>query len=329
MKNKLKEISGFFKVEKIRNDKRIIVFALCFLIATVLWFLNALSKDYSTTITYPVKYVSAPSNQFLANKPPAELDLKVDAHGFTLLRYKLSLSFSPIILNLSTITDELNQGSRGYMVNTNSLIRRISDQISSEISINDIEPNFIQIKLDSLKTKLVPVKTNYKLSFKPQFYLKEPVSVCPEQIKITGPSAILDTLVFLRTEQILFEELNSDQENSIEILHPENTTIIPKKITIKILVEKFTEKELKIPIQIQNIPENVKVKLFPSEIKLTFLVGLSEFENIRPADFKVFVDYAAINSTTENLDVYIDSHPSLVQIQRFLPENVEFLIETN
>ena len=39
---------------------------MCLLIATVLWFLNALSKDYSTTIAYPVKYIDAPKNQFLA-----------------------------------------------------------------------------------------------------------------------------------------------------------------------------------------------------------------------------------------------------------------------
>jgi len=329
MKKKLKEISGFFKVEKFKNDKRVIVFSVCFLIATVLWFLNALSKDYSTTISYPVKYVSAPVNQFLSNEPPAKLFLKVNAHGFTLLRYKLSLSFSPVILNLTTITKNLDQDSQGYMVNTNSLIGRISDQISSEISVNDIDPDFIRLKLDSLVTKLVPIKPIYELSFKPQSDLKEPVSITPEQVKITGSASVLDTIHFLRTKKKIFEKLDSGGEYSVEILHPENTTINQKKVTIQIRVEKFTEKELRIPIQVQNKPENVNIKLFPSEIKLTFLVGLSRFEDITSADFKIFVDYKTITSTNENLKVYIQTYPSFVQSQRFSPENVEYLIETN
>jgi hypothetical protein len=329
MKKNLKKISGYFKVEKLRNDKRVIVFAVCLLIATVLWFLNALSKDYSATISYRVKYVSAPTNQFLSNEPPSKLDLKVDAHGFTLLRHKLNLSFSPIVLNLTTITNNLNQNSGGYMVNTSTLIRRISDQISNEISINSIEPTYLQIRLDSLLTKFVPVKPNFELTFKPQFNLREPVSVLPKQVKITGPAAELDTIYFLRTEKILFDKLDSDIKKSMEILYPENTSINPKKVSIQIPVEKFTEKELSVPIQIKNIPENVKIKLFPSKIKLTFLVGLSEFENITSANFQVFVDYETINSDNENLKVYIETKPSFIQIQRFSPENVEYLIETN
>ena len=100
MKIKLSEITGYFKIERLKNDKQIVVFLVCLLIATALWFLNALSKDYSTTISYPVKFVNPPSNQFVSNKLPQKFELQVEAHGFTLLRHKLSLSFSPIVINL-------------------------------------------------------------------------------------------------------------------------------------------------------------------------------------------------------------------------------------
>ncbi|HYQ59128.1 MAG TPA: hypothetical protein VEP89_17420, partial [Draconibacterium sp.] len=107
MKKNIEKISSYLKVEQLKNDKRVVVFLVCVFIATVLWFLNALEKDYTTTISYPVRYVSPPDHQFLANKPPEKLDLKVDAHGFTLLRHKLSFAYSPIILNLTNITRNL------------------------------------------------------------------------------------------------------------------------------------------------------------------------------------------------------------------------------
>ncbi len=329
MKEQLSKISGYFKIEKLKNDKRIIVFAVCLLIATTLWFLNALSKDYSTTISYPVKYINPPARQFLASQPPNKFELKVNAHGFTLLRHKLSLSFSPIVLNLTNITRNIEPNSNGYQIDTNALTRRISDQVSSEITIINILPDAFYIKLDSLITKMVPLKTNIEYNFKPQFNLKEPVTIKPNQIQITGPGTVLDTIYYLTTDYKKFDNLDADIIKTLKISHPEKITIKPEKAELNILVEKFTEKEIKIPIQVRNLPANKNLKLFPSEIKLTVLIGLSEFDLINAAKFEVIVDYNNIKADVENLEISIDKKPAGVQILKFTPLNVEFLIETN
>jgi len=329
MNKKLTNILGYFNIEKIKNDKRIIVFLFCLIIATTLWFLNTLSNDFTTTISYPVKYINPPSNQFLSNQPPLKLDVKVKAHGFTLLRNKLNFSFSPIILNLTNITNEIEPSPNGFRINTNAIIRQISDQVSNEITINSIQPEIFYVKLDSLKTKIVPLKTDLELSFKPQFNLKEPVILNPEQIKITGPAEILDTIFLLNTERRAFNKLDADTDITMEIVHPENTTIKPGNCVVKILVEKFTEKEILIPIQIINKPESTNIKLFPAEIKLTILVGLSEFEEIDASKFEVFIDFENINTENKNLEFTVQSTLQNIQILRTTPASVEYLIETN
>ena len=330
MKKKLSDIVKYLQLEKLKNDKQIVAFLVCLLIATVLWFLNALSKDYTATISYPVKYVNPPSNRFLSNTPPDKFDLKVEAHGFTLLRHKLSLSFSPIVLNLNAITREEKSNSRSYNIRTENLVRRISDQISKEITISEIRPEFITLVLDSLITKKVPVKLNVKTEFKPQFYLKEPLSASPDSVEITGPATILDTVFSLKTEPKTFERLDAQTERQVGLLHPDKTATSPDKIMVKIPVERFTEKELKIPVEVRNKPPKVNIKLFPSEIKVSFLVGLSEFESITSADFKAYVDYETIiNSHSEELNVKIDSKPSYIQMLKISPTTVEYLIETD
>jgi hypothetical protein len=330
MKNKLSDISKYIKLEKIKNDKQIVAFLVCLLIATVLWFLNALSKDYTATVSYPVKYVNPPSHRFLSNTPPDKFDLKVEAHGFTLLRHKLSLSFSPIILNLSAVTRNVESNSGSYTIRTEDLIRRIADQVSKEITISEIRPEFITLVLDSLITKKVPVKLNIKTEFKPQFYLKEPLSASPDSVKITGPATILDTIWSLKTEQKTFERLDAQIERPVDLLHPGKTNISPEKVIIKVPVERFTEKELKIPVEVRNKPKNVNIKLFPSEVKIFFLVGLSEFESITTADFKAYVDYETIIlNNSEELEVKIDTKPTYIQMQRISPGTVEYLIETD
>ncbi len=305
------------------------VFLVCLFIASSLWFLNALSKDYTTTITYPVKYINPPSNQFLSNQPPSQIDLIVYAHGFTLLRNKLNFSFSPIILNLSNITQNIEPSSNGFRINTNNFIREISYQVSSEITINNIQPEVFYVVLDSLKTKLVPLKTDLELSFKPQFNLKKPVILNPEQVEITGPAAVLDTIFFLSTEKKNIDKLDAEISLTLEIIHPENTTIKPEKTEVKIPVEKFTEKELVIPIKIKNNSDTFNIKLFPSEIKLAVLVGLSAFEELDASKFEVFIDYNNIKPEVKNLEVIVQSTIPNIKVLRITPASVEYLIETN
>ncbi len=329
MNKNLQNIPGYFKIDKLKNDRQLIVFLVCLLIASALWFLNALSKDYSTTVSYPVKYVNPPKNEFLANELPDKLDLKVDAHGFTLLRHKLSLSFSPIVLNLSNITKDVNPVADIYTVNSKSLIRRISEQVSNEITITDIQPEVLKILFDSLKSKSVPVKSDITIDFKPQYKLKAPVYATPENVKITGPSIILDSIDTIRTDVKTFSKVDANLERMVDLIAPEKTSVMPPKVKINIEVEKFTEKELTIPIQIKNKPDNVSVKLFPSEVKVVFTVGLSEFDKIKPSDFEASVDFNSAEKGSDNIVVTIDKKPEVNQLVRFSPERVEFLIETN
>lgn len=329
MNKSINKLPGYLRIEKIRNDKRIIAYLVCVLIATALWFLNALSKDYSTTVSYPVKYVSPPSRQFLANQPPAKLDLKVEAHGFTLLRHKLNLSFSPIVLNLTNITKGVQPESGTYQIPSSSLLRRVSSQVSNEINIQEILPEVIPIVLDSLKTKTVPVQANINIEFRPQYNLQKPYQISPRQVKITGPSGIIDTIGSLQLDKLTLKELDRNMATNVKVLYPDKTEVEPTKVLVTIEVEKYTEKEIKIPLIVKNKPDSVSVKLFPSEIKVTCLVGLSEFEDVNAKDFSATVDFDMINNDIKNLNVRLEQKSSFIQIVRFSPETVEYLIETD
>jgi len=80
------------EIRAIRNGKAF-VFLACLALASFLWFLNALEKRYTDHIIIPVRYINLPKNKDLTGKLPEKLDLTVDAFGYTLLQYKLSLAF--------------------------------------------------------------------------------------------------------------------------------------------------------------------------------------------------------------------------------------------
>jgi len=265
---------------------------------------------------------------FLTSHPPAKFQFKVDAHGFSLLRHKLALSSSPVVLDLTSIREEEDGTKNIITVPTQNLIGRISDQVSSEITITDVIPQVLTLIFDSLATKTVPVEANFLTEFKSQFYQKGAITATPESIQISGPTSTLDTIQSLKTEYTEIKNIDSDIEKTVRITHPENIKISKEKITIQIPVERFTEKKISLPIQVKNKPEETNIKLFPSEVKVSFLVGMSDYENITAADFRVFVDYNEADYDTETLEINIETKPPFIQMLRISPNAVEFLVET-
>ena len=327
MKKRVLKILEHFNLEKIKNDRRVVVFAVCLFIATALWFLNALGKNYTTSLFYSVKYINPPEDLFLTSSPPSRFELKVEAHGFTLLRHKLALSTSPIILNLNTLRQNSESNGGVISIRTQSLIPRISDQVSNEITISDINPQTITLFFDSLTTKSLPVKPDLNIQFKPQYYRKGAIRINPEHLKISGPSSLLDTMSFLSTEKISLNDLSAYIEKRVRVNHPENTRISQETVLVEIPVEQFTEKTFKVPVQVKNEPSGVSIKLFPSEVNVSFLVGLSEYENVTPADFKTLVDYQQADYDSETLDISVEEQPPFIQMLRIMPQEVDFLIE--
>lgn len=328
MNTNISRVSEYFNVRKIRNNNRAVVFLICLTIATTLWFLNALSKNYSAEVSYPVKFINSPANHFIAEKTPTKLDLEIDGQGFTLLRIKM-LPLSPIEIDVDNITKNLDSNSETYKVASSNLVPQITEQLSSDIKITKIYPEVLSIVLDSISTKTIPVELDVNIDFEPQFNLKSPVSTIPKEVKITGPTILLRKISVLKTKVNIMNKINSSIKQEIELIHPDNTTISPEKVSLLIEVEKYTEKELKIPIEILHKPENTQIKLFPSEIKVVFTVGLSRFENIKISDFGASVDYNSIVKDVNNLSVSLYKKPGFIQDLRFVPERVEFLIERN
>jgi len=287
-----------------------------------------LGKDYTAIVSYPVKYINPPANQFLADKTPVKLDLTISGQGFTLLRFKL-LSFSHIVLDVAEITKNQVSNSGTYTVLSKNLITEISKQLSDEVKISEVNPEILDIILDSLITKTVPVELDLNVEFVPQFNLKNPISTNPAKVEITGPTIVLEKISAVKTKVNIINKLETSVQQEIELIHPEKTTISPEKVTLSIDVEKYTEKELKIPVEIINKPDKVRMKIFPSEVKVLFTVGLSRFENIKSSDFGASVEYNSIVKDVNNLNITLYKKPEFIQGVRFYPEKVEFLIETN
>ncbi len=262
---------------KFLSDKKLTTIIICILISTALWFLNALGKTYTTSIFYAVRYINMPENKVLSNDPPSKLELKVTAPGFTIFSYRILMAYSPIVLNLSEVTKNSKPTPDGYLVRTESLIRNISSQMSKDITLTSIDPDYLTFRFDSLLTRTVEIKPVLETNFRQQFNIAGPVRVMPGKVQVKGIRETIDTIKYVLTEKKTFTMLNKTVESKLDLIAPPNTKIQPQTVNIEIPVEEFTEKEILVPVTITNNPPNLGIKQQPLTFQIdtdTFAIGI-------------------------------------------------------
>ncbi|MCX6240110.1 MAG: YbbR-like domain-containing protein [Bacteroidia bacterium] len=316
------------EINAIRNGKAF-VFLVCLVLASFLWFLNALEKHYTDHITVPVRYINLPKNKDLTGKLPAKFDLTVDAYGYTLLRHKLSLAFSPILLDVNELTNNYLESKfmSKYTISTNGHKEEIAKQISSEIEIISIRPDSISFNVSNVIEKLIKVQPVVDVTFAREFILQKSPVVTPDTILVRGTQEILDTLRYINTRPVEMKDLSHTVERDVDlVLLPELKSEI-SEVTVQIVVEQYTEVKFEVPILIINQPDSLLIKTFPSKVKVSCRVGLSQYNKLNNNSFRAVVDYSHRSGVLSKLKVILDRVPETVLSVDYFPKEVEYIIE--
>ena len=298
-----------------------------FLIASFLfWLLANLSKEYITTINYYVDYKKLAQNKIFEEEPVQEIPIRVKATGFKLL----SANFSKRTIDL--LVDKLKTKSNGmnYFL-PNQQAGLIQKQLYSGLRLDRVLTDTIDLHLGILATKKVPVIANNQINFELGYDFATPIHTIPDSITVSGPDAQLSVIKSVDTKSIVFENLSESQIINIGLEVPsdnEKVKISHNVVEVVIDVDKFTEGSFYIPFEIENLPFGTKINTFPKNVKLTYKVGLNNFNKITPESFKVICDYrASKENDLSYLIPKIEMKPSLVKSARISPNKIDFLIQ--
>ena len=203
---KTKIISYIRQHRKIPLQQNVATYGVCLVIATALWFLNALNKTYVTEISYPVKYTDFPKGKLLVSELPEEMTLEIKAHGFALLRYKISTAFQPIVFNVNSYSNGVIEKNDllSFTVTTAEVKERINSQLNQDIELLNIKPESVTFEFSRFQTKTVPVIPQVTYTLKHQYILRKDITVTPDSLRIEGPASIVDTLRAIYTKPVKY-----------------------------------------------------------------------------------------------------------------------------
>ena len=121
--------------------------------------------------------------------------------------------------------------------------------------------------------------------------------------------------------------LNSNFSGKIPILeHDKKLNYSDDYVNLKLMIDLFSEKKLSIPISVSNFPDNKVLKLFPSEVELSFSSSIGDLKNINSLDFLVGFNYDSIVKGEKTAKVKLLKAPNEAKNIRLNPNKVFFLI---
>lgn len=304
-------------------------YLVCVAIATGFWFLNALSKSYTVKIIAPVEYYNLPNNKTLANNLPDKFEMTIRSHGFTILRRKLIFLLGPLSFNVNEMTNSrmLDNKKTSFAFPTRQFLTELSYQLSNDIEIVSMTPDTLFFRFGQMAQIRKPLKPVVNVNLKKQFQISGEITTEPNTIVVNGPQSILDTLRYVYTKAMEFSATDESIRVTAEISPLKELFFDPKSVELVVPVEEYTEAQQTVQVMLTDTPDNIKVKLFPARVKVTFLVGLSRFSEIHPEDFKLTVSYADIEAGQQRLRIKSVSAPAFLYDVKITPEEIEYLIE--
>lgn len=315
------------KDEKFRQ--KLSIFLVCLVISIIIWFTIKLSDEYDTLIQIPVIYTQIPANKILTYTSDSILQVGIFDKGSNILKRLLPHEIIPIPISLRFLPLYLKGDDFQGIVTPSLLINEIEREENLLGKIISIKPDTIYLNFENGKTRKVPVKANFNLTFDKEFMQYSPAVFTPDSVTVKGPVEKLNHIDFASLGEIKLDKLGQNYEGEKSFAKDSinrNLTFYPDKVRFSIAVEKFTEAEAEVPLKIIN-SHGLKVKTFPDKVKVFYTVALKDYPKVEPGMIFAVADISQVNLLEEDkIDVSMESYPSFIRINKIEPDQVEFII---
>lgn len=302
------------------------MFSVFLLISLLIWLLNALSKNYVTNIEYPLVYSDFPEEKVFVGEMPGNLNLRVNAHGYAILRYKTFGKSDPIQFKISAFNlSRPDDDSSGAYILTRYLRDQVALQLPAEIQLLEIRPDTLHFRFAEKVTRKFRIRPDIAYQVEKQFTVKDGIHLEPDSVEVTGPDVILDTMRYVFTVRTDLGMLSKDYSGRLKLKKTGDLEYEFSKVNCRIELERYTEVQFSIPIEVLNLPDSISLQTFPSRVQLTCNVGLSKYDRMEASPVRAVVDYSEITEKTNLLDVKLQNIPVYLISYEYYPKTVEFL----
>jgi len=262
------------------------------LLAFLLWFHVATDKTFQYETNLELTQIGLNDELSLSAPPPDEFRIIVSATGKRLLRSDWKKA------GLRLMIDRSRPGRAKINFDQDNLTLVKSDNIEL---INIISPRDIILEFDRKIQKEVPVSSTVTVIPDQGFVISKPDSLVPNQVTITGPRKLLNSVRFIETVPDSVAGIRNNLSMRVPLVYPDiyGLEIFPDTISYIVNVSPIKTRVFSnISIQMINKPSQTDSALLIQPDKLEIRIGGIPFivDSLKPDIFSATVNYTEFDS---------------------------------
>lgn len=309
--------NGLYK----RKVKIFLIFLTCSFLA---WLVSRLSETYTQNSSFDLVYTNAPDSLKIVGVSKERIDIQVRARGFQFLRFNFKRK--KVNIDLS----EINHDQTRYFIPGLVYKRQIEQQLYGTMTLLEIDNDTLFFDFYKLYTREVPVQPDVDIHLGQNYLMDGGLVVNPPTIIIKGPKEEISKIDHLTTQKTELDDVTDTFNNVIPLRKPkglENTSFSSPTVTISGEVFRFSEKIVKVPVEVVNLPDGTEVKTFPNTIAVLCKGRIENLKNLAVSDFKIIADFGTARENSQYLDVKLSQIPENIHSSQLMENQVEFILK--
>ena len=280
---------------------------LCVFAATIFWLFNSLNKDYTTNVTFPVRFEYDEENYIPVKPLPAGVRINVTGMGWDLFRRSLGFNIPPLVIPLERPSDIKKivaiPALFAYQVERLDINFVVSDTF--RIAIEPKSNRWISLQLDPSSIHLE----------KDYIRISEP-RLRPDSIYIEGPLPLVNSFaepVILKLDE---RKVDSDysEDVEVELLNNELIKRDPPTVRVSFDVDKLVRVSDSVKLEIRNYPTEANPQLGINALLCRFAIPERYLEKYDPDSLSAVVDLKDFEGGVQRLLPVVEGLPPHSQV---------------
>jgi hypothetical protein len=293
-------------------------------VSALLWFLTKLSQDdYTDNLQYRIEFQNQQTGKVISDVSIDAFDIEVEGNGYDLLSVNTSFQ-NTIVLSLDE-AEKIDENT--YSWDTRKNLDVISSQLPSRFRVKKVSPKTIVIKTDNLEKRTVEVVPVFSVNLDAPLRVYNAVKVIPSKIDLWVPSSIGDSAITVSTEDFLINDDVGTHQMTVGLKQlPEPYATNPLVVDVKYEIRSFTQKVIEVPVEVENLPLDGQVRLFPDKVKVTMNISQEDYDLISVKDFKCVADFKELDAVQNRISLSLEKIPEHIELIDWGQKSAEFII---
>ncbi|MCM1076569.1 MAG: hypothetical protein NC411_04330 [Bacteroides sp.] len=304
---------------KSSRGQNVLLYLLFVAVAFVFWVFLSLDTEVQRDFDVPVELQDMPDSVTMIGQLPPTLGVSVKGKDAQLLRF-LWGKLSPIKFKWKE-----NVENDALVINRQKLDSHVREYFGNGVQIVSCRPDSLRIPFTTqpgVKVKLM-VQTDIHPNL--QYIISGPIMANVDSVMLYSSDGIPHSLKYVATEPIVKSNLKDTMRYEVRVKPIAGVRIIPDIVTVTVPVEPLIMKKRAINIEVENIPDESNLIIFPSKVEISYLVPMSDYNVDYPV--KAYVDFNSAKPSLKKLPVSLSSLPGIYHNVSFTPDSVEYIIE--